>query len=135
MIMIKSLSILLAAGMLGGCVALPEAFGACANPQGITPINISYQQQNNMVKVQVAPHKADADRGDLIRFKVNGSLGNTVTVNGKAADPDASWITGSATSGYFYVCVTMDKVVGQTYHYEVHVDGIGFLDPEVTVRR
>lgn len=133
--MAKLLSILPAAAILGGCAALPLSIGECSNPQGTTPINITYQQQNNMVKVQVAPNKVDVVRGDLIRFKINGTQGNLVSVSGKASDPDASWIVGNGTAGSFYVCVPMDKVVGQTYSYEVDVDGIGFLDPEVRVKR
>jgi hypothetical protein len=133
--MIKSHSILLTAAILGGCSVSPVSIDGCPSPQRVTPINIGYQQQNNMVQIQVAPNHAEVDRGDLIRFKVNGNLGKTVTVSGKATDPDASWIAGSATSGHFDICVTTDKIVNQTYSYMVEVDGIGILDPEVRVKR
>jgi len=133
--MSKLFVILPAIAIVGGCAAIPRTIGTCTDPQHTTPVNISYQQQNNMVKVQAAPHRAEADRGDLIRFKINGSLGKLVSVNGKASDPEAAWITGNATDGSFYVCVPMTANGMQTYSYEVHVDGIGFLDPEVRVRR
>jgi hypothetical protein len=121
--------------ILGGCAALPNSIGTCTNPQRATPVVISYAQQNNMVRVQAAPFRIEADRGDLIRFQIAGSSGNLVSVSGKATDPDAAWITGNATSGSFYVCVPMTTTEGQVYSYEVDVDGIGFLDPEVRVRR
>ena len=121
--------------LFAGCAVLPQSVGSCSNPQRATPVNISYQKQNNLVKVQAAPHRIDADRGDLIRFNINGSLGVLVSVKGKATDPDASWIAGNATAGSFYVCVPMSTNPNQVYSYEVDVDGIGFLDPEVRVRR
>lgn len=131
--MSKLLLILPAVAILGGCTTTLPSIGACTNAKGVTPINITYQQQNNMVKVQVAPHRADVDRGDLIRFKINGNLGKTVSVKGKETDPDASWITGNGTSGEFYVCVPITTIKDQVYSYEVDVDEIGFLDPEVRV--
>lgn len=121
--------------VLGGCAALPESIGTCTSPRQATPVVIGYTQQNNLVRVQAAPHRINVDRGDLIRFQINGSLGNLVSVSGKATDPDAAWITGNATSGSFYVCVPMTTTKEQVYSYEVDVDGIGFLDPEVRVRR
>jgi len=133
--MARLLSILAAAAVISGCTTFPSIIGECSDPQNVTPVNITYQQQNNMVKLQVAPNKIDVDRGDLIRFKINGSLGKLVSVSGKVSDPAASWITGNGTAGSFYVCVENDKVPNQTYKYKVEVEGIGYLDPEVRVRR
>jgi hypothetical protein len=135
MIMIRMLSILFALVVLSGCAALPQSIGTCVEPQRVRSVNITYQQQINMVKVQVAPHRVEANSGDLIRFKINGTLGKLVSVKGKATDPDAAWIVGNATAGSFYVCVPMIAEPTQLFSYEVDVDGIGFLDPEVRVRR
>ncbi len=118
--------------MLSGCGIAPT-FDECVG-SGITPINITYVQQNNMVKVQVAPNRAMVDPGDTIRFKIIGNLGKVVKVEGKASDPPSIWISGQATSGYFFVCVPSDVMPGQTYRYEVDIADIGFLDPEVRVR-
>ena len=118
--------------MLSGCGIAPT-FDECVG-SGITPINITYVQQNNMVKVQVAPNRAMVDPGDTIRFKITGNLGKVVKVVGKASDPLSSWISGQATSGYFFACVPSDAKPDQAYLYEVHIADIGFLDPEVRVR-
>lgn len=89
-----------------------------------------------MAFVQVAPKLATkAERGQLIRFKINGPAGPQVTVAGKSTDPDADWIAGSANSGSFFVCVPMSTTVGEDYEYEIDVNGIGFLDPEVRIKK
>ena len=131
--MMKTPTFLSLAVLMSGCAPAPPDID-CSGP--ITKITLSYVETYNMVKVQAAPKRAEVDPDDVIRFKINGSLGNLVTVSGKASDsPDSDWISGSGTSGSFYVCVPKDAVRDRIYEYDVVVDDIGTLDPEVRIKK
>ncbi len=118
---------------MSGCDTAPPDID-CSGPPD-TQIILSYVDTPNMVKVQAAPKRADVYPDGAIRFKINGNLGNLVTVSGKKSDkPHSNWISGSGTSGSFNVCVPTDAVRGRIYKYDVTVDKIGTLDPEVKIR-
>ena len=120
-IMMRWLIAVSGASVLAGCAIAPE-FDECDN-SATTQINITWQKQNNMVKVQAAPNKVEVDAGDTLRFKFSGNPSATVDVDGKASDPDSFWIDGdgTGTNGYFFVCVPGNVQKGRSYFYEVDV--------------
>ena len=120
-----------ATAVLGGCVTAPR-FDECQNP-AVTPVNIKWQVQNKLVRLQTSPNLAMVDPGDTIRFHVGGNPAETATVEGK--DADSQWINGTSSGGYFFVCVPPDAPRDKRYFYKVTVSNIGFLDPEVRVKR
>lgn len=130
--MTRVFSILLTAHFLSACAAQPFALDDCTDPQRTDRVIISYQQQDNMVKLQAAPNRIEVDSGDLIEFKINGSLGKVVSVSGKNAA--SSWINGNATAGSFFVCVDPAQPTATEYRYKVNVTDIGMLDPEVRIK-
>ncbi len=130
--MTRVIAILLGAQLLSACATQPFALGDCPDPQSVDKVIISYQQQNNMVKLQAAPNRIEVDSGDLIEFQINGNLGKVVSVAGKNTASD--WISGNATAGSFFVCVDPDAAKDAEYRYMVNVVDIGELDPEVRIR-
>ncbi len=119
---------------MSGCDTAPPDID-CSGPPD-TQIILSYVDTHNMVKVQAAPKRAEVDPEDIIRFTINGSSENLVTVSGKKSDkPHSNWISGSGTSGSFDVCVPTDVVRDRIYKYDVNVAGIGTLDPEVRIKK
>lgn len=117
--------------LFSACAVAPE-IDSCDG--AVKNINITYNETNNMVKIQVAPKRAEVDPDDILRFKISGNLAKTVTFQGKTSDPDASWITGSATGGSVWLCVPKDAPRNKIYTYQVDVEDIGYLDPEVRIR-
>ncbi len=134
--MIKTLLTIGVAALVTGCAAPPQVLN-CSDPRA-TRINIVFAKNN---EIRVSPGNANTKRGNVLRFKLTGDPARTVTVQGKASDPDASWISGSGNGGsFFWVCVDPNQVPdpgagGKTYSYDIIIPGVGELDPEVTVRR
>lgn len=98
----------------------------CKNPRQI-PINVKYGDS----ELRVVPHRAQADPGDALRFKLDGDLGIKVTVAGK--DDKAAWITGDGSNKFFFVCVPENQARDVDYEYKVTVQDVGTLDPVVRI--
>lgn len=130
----KLLAILCMPPVLGACAVGPTT-GTCVKPP-ITAINVNYVRNS---EIRVSPPNARPHLGNVLRFKLTGDASKTVTVKGKASDPDASWISGTRSGGsgsnFIHVCVDQTLNKGQTYSYDIDVQDVGTLDPEVTIRR
>jgi len=140
-----------------------SATKAC-DGSSVTPINIKFAKnhmanettKNGVTGIEVKPSKAKSHIGHLLRFHLIGDSNTKVTISGKKGDeyPGSEWITEawkkradkSGThddkSSYRFadVCVPdLDIPEGpdgkKTYGYNIVVDGIGTLDPEVTIKR
>lgn len=125
----KKLTILLGVTViLSGCAVGPST-GNCKNPP-ITNINITFVKNS---EIKVVPPNANSRRGNVLRFKLTGDSSKTVNITGKTGDD--SWINGTGSGGDFVlVCVDPNQAY-DTYEYKVDIPTVGFLDPEVTVRR
>jgi hypothetical protein len=126
----KLIGILACALISYGCAA-PQIVDNCSGNSS-PPIIISYQQQENMVKLQTAPNMTKVDKGKYIQFKIISNLGKDVTVEGK--DQKSNWLAGGSSGSDFFVCVGDTTVKGETYEFKVRVEGIGMLDPAVRIR-
>ena len=121
---------------LSACASLQSTKSCPSWPSGppkLVPININYNSNG----IVVAPPKACARPGDVLRFKIFGAANVPVTVNGKA--PADAWVKGSGKNKWFYVIVPHDllpdDVDEKTYNYKVSATGSPDLDPEVRIRR
>ena len=94
-----------------------------------TPINIIFAKNN---EIRVIPGNAAADRGDTLIFHLAGDPKTLVTITGSGSG--AEWISGAANGGQFIEVVVGPEVAQGAYKYNIAVDGIGTLDPEVTIR-
>lgn len=139
MIVMKNLVTLLgAAALISGCAVGPTT-DVCFEPQ-MTRINIVFAKND---EIRVSPGRAAVDVRNVLRFKLTGDSGTKVTISGKENDPAAKWINGSGVGGEFiYFCADPalfegvdSKVREITYAYDIEVEGVGILDPQVTVRR
>lgn len=115
---------------VAGCAVGPST-DDCPDPP-VTPVTINFKKNT---EIKVNPPNAQPYLGNVLKFNLVGDEGTMVTVEGKASDPDAAWISASGSGGPLYVCVHDGLVEDQTYTYKITVDGVGVLDPEVTVRR
>jgi len=117
-----------------------------------TMININFAKNS---EIRVFPGHARGDRGHYLQFIISGDPDTKVTISGKTGEeyPDSEWITdawkkGAAKSGryddepdarFVNVCVPdLDIPVDpgkKKYGYIIAVDGIGKLDPMVTISR
>ena len=102
----------------------------------IHKINIQFEQG----QIKVDPYTVEARLGDVLQFDVSASAENIVYVGGK--EWDGVWITGHSTRGTdsFDVLVDPDLDIpdppGQKeYEYFVVVPRVGYLDPEVIVKK
>ena len=127
----KILTTMLAAAVaMSGCAVGPST-DDCPDPP-VTPITINFKKNN---EIRVRPPNARPYLGNVLKFNLVEDTGTLVTVEGKSDDPDSSWISGSGSGRHFYVCVKDDLEEERTYSYKITVDGVGVLDPEVTIRR
>ena len=127
----KILTTLLGAAVaMSGCAVGPST-PDCPDPPP-TPITINFKKNSG---ITVSPPNARPYLGNVLKFNLVGDSGTLVTIEGKASDPDSSWISGSGTKGPIFVCVKGDLEEERTYKYKITVDGVGILDPEVTIRR
>ncbi|MDH3532222.1 MAG: hypothetical protein OEO82_04780 [Gammaproteobacteria bacterium] len=102
-------------------------------------MQINYQKNSS---ISVDKPNLEVTQGDAILYKVIGDRSRKVNFVGVG---DSSWLstevaanTGSGRIRFGYVCVDdMQDPTENTppYTYKVVIDGVGELDPEVTVRR
>lgn len=127
----KILTTLLGAAVaMSGCAVEPTT-DDCIDPPP-TPITINFKKNS---EIKVSPPNARPYLGNVLKFKLVGDSGTLVTIEGKASDPASSWISGSGKGEFIRVCVKKDLIEERTYKYKITVDGVGVLDPEVTIRR
>jgi hypothetical protein len=124
----KILMILLGAAVVTTGCAVGPSTDECPDPP-ITKVNIHFKKNS---EIRVVPPNAKPHLRNVLEFKLHGDEGTQVTVEGK--DGESSWIKGSNSGDSIFVCVKNDLIVDRTYTYKVTVDGVGVLDPEVTVR-
>ena len=134
----KKLIAILGLALLGsGCETIGPTTDDCVDPP-MTPVNINFVKNS---EIRVSPPNVPTRLGNVLKFKLTGDPETTVTVSGKASDPDAAWIKGSGKGGGFiYVCVRPGLDIPadldeKAFSYDIIVSGIGTLDPVVTVRR
>ena len=129
----KTLTILLGAALtMSGCAVGPST-GERTDPPP-TPVSITFVKNT---EIKVNPPNARPYLGNVLKFNLVGDKDTMVTIEGKSSDPESSWISGSGTgaAGPIFVCVKPDLEEERTYTYKITVDGVGILDPEVTIRR
>jgi len=127
----KTLMTLLGAALtMSGCAVGPS-IDECIEPP---PTNITINFKKN-TEIKVNPPEAKPYLGNVLVFKLVGDKDTMVTIEGKSSDPDSSWISASGKGGPLRVCVKPDLEEERTYTYKITVDGVGILDPEVTIRR
>jgi hypothetical protein len=127
----KTLMTLLGAALtISGCAVGPST-DDCPDPP-VTPITINFTKNT---EIKVNPPNARPYLGNVLKFNLVGDKDTMVTIKGKSGVPDSSWISASGKGGPLYVCVKNDLIEEETYRYEITVDGVGYLDPEVTIRR
>ncbi len=127
-----------AAALISGCAVGPTT-DVCTDSKA-TRINIVFVKNN---EIRVSPGNAASVVRKVLRFKLTGDSGTKVTISGKENDPAAKWLNGSGAGGEFIdICVDPalfegvdPKVREITYAYDIEVEGVGILDPQVTVRR
>lgn len=127
----KILTTLLAAAVATTGCAVGPSTDECTDPP-VTPITINFTKNS---EIKVNPPNARPYLGNVLKFNLVGDKDTLVTIEGKSSDPDSAWISASGKGGPLYVCVSDDLVEEQTYTYKITVDGVGILDPEVTIRR
>ena len=117
---------------LSACVGYGLKFNSqCPDPpEGkprLVPVTVTYTP----AQIVVAPDAVCVRPGDSLWFKLNGTSGVLVQVEGKTASD--SWIRGRGQNGWFTVQVPHQQAVGD-YEYIVKAAGSPDLDPEVRVR-
>ncbi len=131
MIMLRYSALLFILAALTGCAPKPPTH-SCKNP-GIVPIGIHY----GTAELRVEPANKDAELGDALKFNLIGDLGIAVEVSPK--DSGDTWLQGDGKNRFFIVCVPEDvlptELDEKEFGYEVTVEGIGILDPVVTIHR
>jgi len=143
------LSVLAAAvGSLAGCVTPPdlsETDVTCAvDPSNLKPHEITYGVKNKKTALEVK-EKVEVKQNTALVFKLKPKGSNKngvnyddvyVTVVGKTAT-DQVWLNSKKAKGddslIAYCAPSVDA--DTTYEYEVHVDGLGMLDPRVDVKQ
>lgn len=102
--------------------------------------NIQINVQFEEGKIKVEPYTAEARLGDVLQFSVPAGADKIVYVGGK--DWDGVWIRGNSTRGAdsFDVLVDPDLVIldgmdKKRFEYFIFIPRVGYLDPEVIVRR
>ena len=137
-----------AVGVLAGCATPPDLSGSgvtCSvDPKNPTPHTITYGVKNNKTTLEVKEKVAVKQRTALVfKLKPKGSNANgvsyanaEVTIVGKTAT-DKVWLTEKSNQGEDSLIVYCAPSVASdtTYAYEVHVDGLGMLDPRVDVKQ
>lgn len=129
----KTLTTILGAALtMSGCAVGPST-DECPEPPP-TPITINFTKNT---EIKVNPPNAKPHLGNVLKFNLVGDEDTLVTLEGKPSDPESSWISGSGKGkdGPIYICVKPDLEEERTYVYKITVDGVGVLDPEVTIRR
>jgi len=122
-------------------------FAACAPFQTIDTTDCEDAKQRQATvkylknsNIGVTPPNLEVTQGDAVIYKVIGDRSRKVNMVGSG---DSSWLsveiaedTGSGNIRFGYVCVDKEQEpVDSPYKYKVVIEGIGELDPEVTVRR
>lgn len=100
--------------------------------RSITPINIIFVKNN---EIRVSPPNAPARPGDTLRFHLIGNPETRVTISGKESYAGSDWIEGEGMGRDFIEVPVDPKQEERIYGYNIVVDGIGTLDPEVTIKR
>jgi len=117
-----------AAVFFSGCAVGPTT-GTCIDPP-ITRINIVFVKNS---EIKVSSPNIRTEPGNILRFKLTGASSDTVNIKGK--NTASAWIDGTGSGGsYIDVCVDSSQA-DATYQYEITIPTVGYLDPEVTVRR
>jgi hypothetical protein len=141
-----------AAAALAGCVTPPDLSGTgvtCAldksKPKAHTITYGVKGRTNNEKTVLQVKEKVAVKQQTALVFKLDPKGQNAdgfkfvnaeVTVVGKTGD-DKEWITGKTAQGAnALIAFCAPSVTSDTpYHYEVHVEKLGMLDPRVDVKQ
>ena len=147
-VMIRISTLIVISALILGCEEGPTT--KTCDGSSVTPINIKFAKnhmaketiENGVTGIEVKPSKAKSHLGYKLQFHLNGDSKTTVTISGKVSDsyPDSSWIAGVGKGGdHIDVCVPdldiPEDPGKKTYGYIIDVDGVGILDPEVTIKR
>lgn len=127
---------LIIALVLGACAPLVpiDTIGCESSPR--KPVQINYQRNSS---ISVDKPNLEVTQGDVIMYNVVGDRTRKVEIVG---DVNSGWLDdeiaptssgGNVRKGY--ACVDDEQDPDIPYTYKVVIDGVGELDPEVTVRR
>lgn len=131
----KTILTLIAALAVGACAPLMLETTDCADAKR-GQATVKYLKNS---KIDVSPPNLEVIQGDVVVYKIVGDRSRKVEIVGDAAsgwlDEEIAPNSGQGNIRFGYACVADEQDPNTPYTYKVVIDGVGELDPEVTVRR